>query len=426
MQTRSEVKNEFKETEIGLIPENWKVVKLGEIITYQKGRKPDNLTKEYQNGCKPYLTAEYFRTGKSKQFVNLGDTTSFVEVDKEDIVLIWDGTNAGDVFTGLSGVLASTMVKIYPKDNVIRSFLFYFLKTKFNVLNSQTTGSTIPHINKMVLENIQVALPPLSEQQKIAFVLSKIQQAIQQQDKIIEATKNLKKSLMHKLFTEGTRGEEQKETEIGLIPKSWEVKPLGEVVNFFQYGLSVKGIKQARYPIIRMNNLEDGYILCDDLQYVNLDDKTFNRFRLIKGDILFNRTNSIDLVGKTSIFDLEGDFVFASYLIRLKVKQEVALPRFVVYYLNWDKSQARLKGLATRAVGQSNISATRLSTFLIPLPSLSEQQQIANTLSRLDRKIEIEKRKKSLIQQLFKTMLNKLMTGEIRVKDIDLGVINVS
>ena len=81
-----------------------------------------------------------------------------------------------------------------------------------------------------------------------------------------------------------------------------------------------------------------------------------------------------------------------------------------------------MKGLATRAVGQSNISATRLRTFTIPLPLFSEQQQIAHILSNVVRKIEVEEKRKAIFQQLFKTMLYKLMTGEIRVKDLDLGV----
>lgn len=412
----------FKETEMGSIPEDWEVLRLSEIMTYQKGRKPNNLTEDHQRGHKPYLTAEYFRTGESKQFVDIAKDPAIVDVDKEDIVLIWDGSNAGDVFTGLSGVLASTMVRIHPKNDVIRPFLFYFLKTKFNALNSQTTGSTIPHVNRTVLGNLLVALPPLPEQQTIAFVLSKIQQAMEQQDKIIEAIRNLKKSLMQKLFTEGIGHTEFKDTELGQIPASWELTNLGAVLSLAQYGLSIRGQKQGRYPILRMNNLEDGRIIIDDLQFVDLDDKTLGRFRLAKGDVLFNRTNSIDLVGKTSVFDLDRDMVFASYLIRLKVKNEKALSHFLGQYLSWDQSQVRLKGLATRAVGQSNISATRLSTFAIPLPPLEEQRQITLTLSNLDKKVEVEEKRKAVLQRLFKTMLHKLMTGEIRVKDLDLGV----
>jgi type I restriction enzyme S subunit len=422
MQTRSEVKNEFKETEIGLIPENWKVVKLGEIITYQKGRKPDNLTKEYQNGCKPYLTAEYFRTGKSKQFVNLGDTTSFVEVDKEDIVLIWDGTNAGDVFTGLSGVLASTMVKIYPKDNVIRSFLFYFLKTKFNVLNSQTTGSTIPHINKMVLENIQVALPPLSEQQKIAFVLSKIQQAIQQQDKIIEATKNLKKSLMHKLFTEGTRGEEQKETEIGLIPKSWDIKNLGDVAKLTSGGTPNRKVSQyfgGTIPWVKSGELEDNIIFDTEEKITEEGLRNSSAKIFPRGTLLIAMYGAT--VGKTAILGI--DAATNQAVCAVFPKNNILTTEFLRYYIIF----ARHRLLSERFGGaQPNISQTILRNIRIVIPSLTEQQEIACVLTNIDKKIEIEERRKATLQQLFKTMLNKLMTGEIRVKDLNLGVTNVS
>jgi type I restriction enzyme S subunit len=146
-----------------------------------------------------------------------------------------------------------------------------------------------------------------------------------------------------------------------------------------------------------------------------LDERDFAKFRVYKRDVLFNRTNSYELVGKTAIFDIEGDFVFASYLIRVVPNAAQLLPECLNYYLNWDDAQRRLKMLATRGVSQSNISATKLKQFAIGLPSLVEQAEIARTLSVADRKIEAEEQRKAALQALFKAMLHQLMTGQIRM-----------
>jgi len=308
---------------------------------------------------------------------------------------------------------------------------FYFIGLFKKICKRAVNQSSINQAN---LKSIQIPLPPLPEQRKIAAILSTVQKAIEIEGKLIERTKELKKSMMHKLFTEGiprqarngARSEKQKITEIGPIPESWEVVKLGEgdILKSTQYGLSIKGQKKGKYPILRMNNLVDGLVSTSDLQFVNIDEKTFKKFKLEKGDILFNRTNSFELVGKTSIFTSEGDFVFASYLIRLKVNSDIIDHFFFNLYFNWDKTQIRLKSLASRGVSQANISATKLKTFKIPLPTLPEQQAIASILSIIDQKIEHHTTKKQKLEELFRTLLHVLMTARVRVDKINLDFLN--
>jgi type I restriction enzyme S subunit len=194
---------EQKETEIGLIPKSWEVVRLGEVITYKKGKKPKRLFKVWESEYLPYLTADYFRTGKPNQFVDIKKEMDIEIVNHEDVVLIWDGSKAGDTFTGLEGVLASTMVKINVKDTsrVDKKLVYYFLTTKFEILNSKTTGSTIPHVNKTVFENLLIPLPPLEEQKQIAHILSTIDKKIEVEQKRKEILKELFETMLHKLMS---------------------------------------------------------------------------------------------------------------------------------------------------------------------------------------------------------------------------------
>lgn len=406
-----QIKSGHKPAAIGSIPTDWEVVKFEDAILRKRIKIGKVKQQEYKK------VGKYPVIDQSQNFI-AGYTDEENKLYQGDLpVIIFGDHTRVFKYVDIPFVAGADGVKVILPDKVKchPSFLYYAL---LNVkIKSRGYNRHYP-----ILREKKIPIPPLPEQQKIAKVLSVIQEAIEQQDKIIEATRKLKKSLMHNLFTEGLDGEEQKETEIGRVPKSWEVVGLGEdnILTSTQYGLSLRGSTEGKYPILRMSNLTNGYVNPSDLQFVNVDETTFCKFRLERGDILFNRTNSVELVGKTSIFNLDGEFVFASYLIRLKTNPDSLNPYFLNFYLNWDTTQSRLKGLASRGVSQANISATRLKTLEIPLPSLEEQQQIAHILSTVDKKIVIEERRKATLKELFKTMLHKLMTGEIRVKDVEI------
>jgi type I restriction enzyme S subunit len=269
-----------------------------------------------------------------------------------------------------------------------------------------------------------VPLPPLQEQRTIARFLRTVQRARETTEKVIAEARQLKQSLMQHLFTYGPVPFNQadhvplRKTEVGDVPEGWLVLPLGEVVSETQYGMSQRGNEAGRYPILRMNNLKNGLVLAHDLQYVDVEEDEFNKFRLNKGDILFNRTNSYDLVGKTSLFNCFDDYVFASYLIRVVTRQERVRPQFLNYYLNAESVQARLKLLATRGVSQSNINATKLRGFVVPLPTLDEQTKIVHILEAAEKKIMAEAVRRQQLADLFQSLLHQLMTGQVRVHDL--------
>lgn len=295
------------------------------------------------------------------------------------------------------------------------AFIEHAKQTTHGVNHPRTSWSGIK-----VFETLSLGL---LERRKIAAVLLKIQRAIETQGKIIQSLRDLKKSTMQHLFTHGLRGEKTKMTEIGEMPESWEVKKIDEILGESLYGLSMRGQTSGSYPILRMNCQIDGAVVFDNLQYVDLDPKTYEKFRLVDGDLLFNRTNSHDLVGRMAIFHATREVVFASYLIRLRFDRQSANPDFVNYYFNMNATQTRVRTLASRGVSQSNINASKLKTFEIPLSSdLEEQADIISNLKAVDSKVRLHESKKSALQDLFKTTLNKLMTGEIRVNDLDIDV----
>ena len=198
--------------------------------------------------------------------------------------------------------------------------------------------------------------------------------------------------------------------DLGLLPASWRVAPMGDFLTEAQYGMSVKGGEAGRCPILRMTNQVNGRISPTKLQYADITERELVNFRVLRGDILFNRTNSFELVGRTSIFDLPGDFVFASYLIRLRTLADQFDPFFLNLYLNANETQIRLKGIATRAVSQSNISAARLKGFTVPVPPLPEQRKIVGVLGLVQRAMEQQERLIEKTAELKRTLLHQLFT----------------
>ncbi len=314
---------------------------------------------------------------------------------------------------------------LVPRDDVNELFLYFLMWSEYVMPKARTlvSGSTPSRqrVDPRSFYRIEVPLPPLHEQNKIAVVLGTVQRAIKEQERLIAVTMELKTAMLHQFFARGLQAEPLRQTEIGSVPKSWEVKPLGDYLTKAQYGISAKGATAGQYAVLRMTNQQQGRISKDNLQYVELTPAQFERFRVEPHDILFNRTNSLELVGRTALFDLQGDFVFASYLIRLRTDSARLRPLFLNHYFNWDATQLRLKSIATQAIGQSNISASRLRGFPVPVPSLREQEQIVNDVDCLDRKLTIHRRKYATLTDLFRTLLHQLMTGQTRVDHLKIA-----
>ena len=389
----------------GDYPDDWLRTDFDHFATLQRGKD---------------LTREHFRKGN----VPVGGSNGIIGYHNTANV------KAPGVTVGRSGSVGKVALyrqdfwahntALFVKDfhDNIPEFTAFFLE--FLRLGRFGSGASVPTLDRNVFRSLSIVVPPPCEQRKIAAVLGLVQRAIEQQERLIALATELKKALLHKLFTEGLRGELQKQTEIGPVPESWEVKPLGDYLTEAQYGISVKGGETGRYAVLRMTNQRKGRIISDDLQYVELTADQFQKFRVQRRDILFNRTNSLDLVGRTAIFDLEGEFVFASYLIRLRTDPMRLRPFFLNHYFNWHETQARLKSIATRAVSQSNISATRLRNFLVPVPKTYEQDEIVEKLDCLDQKLSVHARKHAVHAALFRTLLHHLMTARLRVRDLDL------
>lgn len=281
-----------------------------------------------------------------------------------------------------------------------------------------------------ILKERSLPTPPKPEQEKIAAVLWKVQRAIQVEEKLTATARELKQSAMRQLFTHGLRKESQKETEIGLIPKSWNVCPVEEKREFLQYGTSAKcGYTKKGNPVIRIPNVMDGRVNCSDLKWCELSEREIESLALVGGDILFIRTNGVrDRVGTCAVYEGQPErALYASYLIRARLKADELDPYFFQYFTATGPGLAQLGGRASPAAdGKFNVNTKTIDSVLVPIPKPDEQKEIAAILQTIDRKISVHERKRAALSDLFQTLLNQLMTAQIRVDKLDIDTSEVA
>lgn len=316
------------------------------------------------------------------------------------------------------------LIKCFPS-RVVAEYMFYNLEFRYEELRSRSAGEGRAGLSKRILEQIPVSLPPLPHQEKISEILSTIDRAIAQTKDLIDKQKRIKNGMMQDLLTRGIdehgnlRSEKThkfKDSPLGRIPEEWITRSLDEILILKQYGIST-GLAddQVGVPVLRMNNLVDGEINYSDLKYSN--ESTVLESLLDDGDVLFNRTNSIDYVGRTAIYrHRETPVSFASYLIRLVPDPTTLLPEYLNLWLNDAVSQVRVKQLATIGVQQANVNPTNLGALMAAIPgNLDEQRVIVGAV--LECADNISETRRSLIKlvSIKKSLMQDLFTGSRRM-----------
>jgi type I restriction enzyme S subunit len=271
------------------------------------------------------------------------------------------------------------------------AFLYFWLIA--HPLSGEHAKTTMPSLQKPDIEGLRIPLPPVDEQRRIAGILVTIRRASEAGENVLAATASLRKSLENQAFRNLK------------APRML----LGDLLVQRQYGLSVRGNPKGRWPLLRMTNVTNGSVHFRGLQFVDISDEAARPYIVADGDILFNRTNSPALVGRTGLVRNPPPAVFASYLIRLRPNEGQVLPEYLNRYLNWDPIQQQIREMAARGVSQANVSASRLAQLDIPVPPIEEQVAIALAIETVQAKASAEQLCIDSIESCFRTVLNRLL-----------------
>ena len=289
--------------------------------------------------------------------------TNFYHQEKPYVAVVKDGAGVGRaaLYPANSSVIG-TMQYLLPKDNVLPKYLFYVVS--YMHLEKYYTGATIPHIYFKDYKNEEFNLDLLERQAEIVEILEKCEKIIEKRKQEIQLLDDIIKARFVEMFGDPI-----------MNPKGWEVVTIGDIVTEVRYGTSKPAIEDGKYPYLRMNNLTaGGHLDLNDLKYIDIPDDEIEKCVVRKGDVLFNRTNSIELVGKTAVFDLPADMVIAGYIIRVRLNHRL-LPEILSQYMNLEAIKDILRSMAKGAVNQANINAQELQSIKVYIPDMELQKQ---------------------------------------------------
>ncbi|ORM65837.1 restriction endonuclease [Pantoea rodasii] len=386
---------------------NVRYLKIADFCETGSGGTPSKSKPEYyEGGSIPWIKSGDLKESiiyEVKDFITeVGLKNSSAKIVKKDAILLaMYGATVGRL--AILGIDASTnqaVCNIRPDAKVADlKYLYFFLKSKINYFLNSAVGGAQPNISQGLIKSLVVPLPKLEEQKRIAKILNQAERIHAIREKTIKLSDDLLRSTFLNMFGNPLNN-----------PKKFPVGTIRDLVSSVDYGTSNKASDTSgKYPILRMGNITyQGYWDYENLKYIDLDHSSKEKFLVRKGDLLFNRTNSKELVGKTAVFDNDTEMAYAGYLVRLRPNDK-ANSYYISGYLNSAHGKNTLQNMCKSIIGMANINAQELQNIkiLIPPKELQEKYQEIYTLVRsrmnnyIDSKRELEKLYNTLSGQLF-------------------------
>lgn len=393
-----------KRYEFGFIPTEWDLKKIGEIFSDIKGGStPSRKVKEYYEGNIPWITSGEL---KYKRIYDTNEKITEAAVKDTNLVIYpkgtffiaitgleAEGTRGGCAITEVEATTNQSCLAFRPKSGLSNQYFFHWYRMYGDTIAFKyAQGTKQQSLNNKIVQEIEIAVPPIKEQQKIADILSTVDEQIEDTESLIQKTKELKKGLMQRLLTKGIGHKEFKETEIGVIPKEWKVKNLGELFKVASGNfLSQKNIIEGPYPVYGGNGIA-GY---------------HNEYLFEEPCVVIGRVGA-----KCGCIHISNPKSWitdnALYISNKKMD-------FDDYYMFYLLSNIDLNQYANQSA-QPVISGQKIYELTVALPDLDEQREIATILTQTDQLIGQIEEKKTNLQELKQALMQKLLTGKIRVR----------
>lgn len=397
-------------------------LKVKDVVTFAKG-KPPAAQPYFGKDAEIYLTPEYLRGGVGTEPIKAHKNAA--RVRGGETIVLWDGSNAGEVFKAKAGVLSSTMVELQPDASFIADYFYYAMKGWEGYLKGQTSGSGIPHVDKEVIGKLDLLAFSKSEQSKIAEVLATVDQAIEQTEALIAKQQRIKTGLMQDLLTRGIDEHGQLRTEqthafkdspLGRIPVEWQVAPIEEKLSeIIDYRGRTPVKTDAGIPLITAKNVREGYLSEHPQEFIASDayGSWMTRGIPSEGDVMFTTEAPMGNVARVPSYRI----ALAQRLITLQTKPEELRSDFLFWLLHWPQTLERL----TLLTSGSTVIGIKQSVFrrvIFAFPALDEQLRIAKILDAEKSTADMNLMELSKLQSLKHALMNDLLTGNKRVTDL--------
>ena len=365
--------------------QGWEIKTIGSICDIKTGKLDANAASE--NGAYPFFTC-------SQTPLRI-DNYAY---DCECVLVAGNGELNAKYYKGKFNAYQRTYIittKLEYKDISVK-YLYKFFSKYIEQLRQLSIGGVIKYIKLGNLTDAKLPVPSREEQERIVEELNCLSGIIERKCEQLRELDALAQSIFYQMFGDPITNE-----------KGWEVKKLGEVANSVNYGTSSPATEGGYYTYIRMNNLTySGYLDLSDVKKIDISENEMEKCIVRKGDILFNRTNSKDLVGKTALFDLDEEMIIAGYIIRVRANTDVVLPIYVVRYMNTPFMKTYFRNLCKGAVNQANINSKELKAIPILMPHIELQQEYAEKIEAIEKQKELIKQSIAETEELFNSRMS--------------------
>ena len=410
------------------LPEGWAWATLGEVGEVVGGATPSTDDASYWGDEVAWVTPDdlakhsdkYIDRGR-RGLTTRGLASCAASLMPAGAVLFSSRAPIGYVAVTTAPVATNQGFKsIVPGPAVSSDYLYWALQHLTPVIRRMGSGTTFTEVSKRVVVAVPLPLPPLAEQRRIVEAIETAMSVLDAGVAYLLAARDRIAALRRSAVARAVHGSLlQGRTEI-----DWPIKMVRELCVSLDYGTSAKSRRHEQpsdVPVLRMGNIQDGRVDTSDLKFLPGDHPDVTRKRLQPGDVLFNRTNSSELVGKTAVFTGDPEVAaFASYLIRVKVSDDV-LPSWLALCINSPLGRQYIEEVRTQQVGQANVNGTKLKAMSIPLPSIDDQRAILDAVDRfaamalhLDHDIERERDRASSLRR---SILSTAFSGQLVSQD---------
>ncbi|WP_167571682.1 restriction endonuclease subunit S [Azotobacter chroococcum] len=304
------------------------------------------------------------------------------------------------------GLATTELVPLLPDQKRLdRKYLAYYLRSKEFVewVSAQVAGAKMPRVSMQVFWQHEIPLPPLPEQKRIAAILDKADAIRRKRQQAIQLADDFLRAAFVEMFGDPVTNQ-----------KGFPIGTIRDLVATADYGSSAKASETyGEYPILRMGNITyQGRVDLEDLKYIDIEEKEKSKYLVGKGDLLFNRTNSKELVGKSAVYDMNDPVAIAGYLIRVRPNDR-GNSYYISGYLNSAHGKATLRAICKSIVGMANINAQEMQNISIMLPPIEQQKQYQELVVATNCKLKKIDTKLKLTEELFNSLSHKAFSGQL-------------
>jgi type I restriction enzyme S subunit len=403
-------------------PQGWKLKSIGELSTVRRGASPRPIKdSKWWGGSVGWVrisdvTSSRKYLKKTTQYLSVEGVEKSVKIDKGEVVLTICATIGRAIIISVDACIHDGFVWFDKLGKSIdREYWYYFLASKEDFFKSQRQSGTQGNLNTNIVSDVLCMLPPLPEQQKIADILTSVDEVIEKTQAQIDKLKDLKTAMMQELLTKGIGHVEFKDSPVGRIPVGWEVDLVG---NLFEMKLGKMLSKESKvgdspYPYLGNKNVQWGKVDMTELQCMDFTPNERQKFSLKRGDLLVCEGGD---VGRTAIWEDEmKDCYYQKAIHRLRSIKDCYHPHFFLEYIKYAKES----NLLTDFISQTSIAhltKEKLSLIPLPFPPMKEQIEIVKICVGMNKKINFINLKNRKLINVKKALMQDLLTGKVRVK----------